>query len=67
MPAEVLRPDPVTIQARVPLADSRSETGLGEALGELVAFANELPRLVGETEDDPPPFLLLTFHTNERK
>lgn len=66
MPVTTLRDD-MALRLRVPLRGSRTEEGLAAALDALLATAETFPRPLAFGDDDPACFLVVTFHTPERR
>jgi hypothetical protein len=64
---KVDRSQPMTLRLRVPLDDGRSELGLMRALDTLVGFTKNLLKLVTADKSDIKSFLLVTFHTPQKK
>lgn len=60
-------PDAESTHVRIPILDSRSESGIGAALDSLLRMARSFPRSLGENDDDEvPPYVIVTFHGRGR-
>jgi len=67
MKVTVDRTEPVTLRLRVPLDDSKSEPSLARALDALVTATHDLPTLLTADASDTKSFLVVTFHTAQKK